>query len=194
MTPGDVPPNGDGYNPGYGPEYAAGYNPGYPQTSGLPPAPGWGQLPPWQHQPVVVGTPAGLGRRFWARVIDGMICGAVGSLLSFFVFPEHYPFLVTGLFSGVLIFGYFVLFETNSGATPGKRLFKLRVYGPDGLSTPTAGQSAIRNLFTLLQMVPYLGPLLFFATGVVIAVTIKDSPTKQGKHDELAGGTQVIRQ
>ena len=28
---------------------------------------------------------------------------------------------------------------------------------------------------------------------IVIAVTINASPCKQGKHDELAGGTQVIK-
>jgi hypothetical protein len=28
---------------------------------------------------------------------------------------------------------------------------------------------------------------------IVIAVTISNSPTKQGKHDEFAGGTQVVK-
>jgi hypothetical protein len=27
----------------------------------------------------------------------------------------------------------------------------------------------------------------------VIAITINGSPTKQGKHDEMAGGTQVVK-
>jgi len=35
--------------------------------------------------------------------------------------------------------------------------------------------------------------LLAFIAYVVIAVTISGSPTKQGKHDELAGGTQVVK-
>ena len=33
------------------------------------------------------------------------------------------------------------------------------------------------------------GPIAY----IVIAVTISGSPTKQGKHDELAGGTQVVK-
>lgn len=65
--------------------------------------------------------------------------------------------------------------------------------GPDGASTPTLGQSAVRNAFTLLAVLPYLGPLLAFVAYLVIAVTISGSATKQGKHDELAGGTRVIR-
>ena len=35
--------------------------------------------------------------------------------------------------------------------------------------------------------------LLTLIAVVVIAVTINSSPTKQGKHDELAGGTQVVK-
>ncbi|WP_422227238.1 hypothetical protein [Mycobacterium sp.] len=35
---------------------------------------------------------------------------------------------------------------------------------------------------------PYIGGLLAFIAYVIIAVTISGSPTKQGKHDELAGG------
>ncbi|WP_420109913.1 RDD family protein [Mycolicibacter arupensis] len=169
MATGDFGPNGPGYGPGYG------------QPGGYPPPQGWGQ------------RPGGLGRRFWARVIDGLLIGIVSFFLSVFVFSDDYPFLVTGLFSGVLTFGYFVLFEASQGATPGKRLLGLTVHGPDGVSKPTGSQAAVRNSFTLLAVVPYLGPLLAFIAYVVIAVTISGSPTQQGKHDELAGGTRVTR-
>lgn len=176
MTTGDFGPNGPGYGPGYGQPG------GYP-----PPQQGWGQPPAWGQKP------GGLGRRFWARLLDGVLVSIVAFFLSVFLFSDDYPFLVTGLFSGVLTYGYFVLFEVTQGATPAKRLLGLTVYGPDGVSKPTLGQSATRNAFTLLAVVPYLGPLLAFVAYVVIAVTISGSPTKQGKHDELAGGTRVTR-
>jgi hypothetical protein len=51
----------------------------------------------------------------------------------------------------------------------------------------------MRNSFTLLTVFPYLGTLLAIIAYIVIAVTISGSPTKQGKHDELAGGTQVVK-
>ena len=38
-----------------------------------------------------------------------------------------------------------------------------------------------------------LASLLTLIAVIVIAVTINGSPTKQGKHDELAGGTQVVK-
>jgi uncharacterized RDD family membrane protein YckC len=140
-----------------------------------------------------VARAGGLGSRFFARLIDGIVVNIVVFLVSFFLFDQDYWWLVTGLFSGVLMFGYFVLLEVTNGATPGKRMMGLAVHGPGGAPRPDARQSAIRNSFTLLAVVPYLGPLLAFIAYVVIAVTISGSPTKQGKHDQLAGGTQVVK-
>jgi uncharacterized RDD family membrane protein YckC len=135
----------------------------------------------------------GLGARFFARLIDGVLINVVVFFVSLFLLDRDYWWLVTGLFSGVLTFGYFVLFEVSNGATPGKRLLGLSVHGPGGAAKPDVTQSAIRNSFTLLSVVPYLGSLLALIGYAVIAVTINGSPTKQGKHDELAGGTQVVK-
>ncbi len=137
--------------------------------------------------------PGGLGERFVARLIDGIIVNIVAFVLSLFMLDKDYWVLVTGLFSGVLMFGYFVLFEVTQGSSPGKKLLGLEVRGPGGAAKPDAKQSAIRNAFTLLAVVPYFGGLLAFIAYVVIAATISSSPTKQGKHDELAGGTQVLK-
>jgi uncharacterized RDD family membrane protein YckC len=136
--------------------------------------------------------PGGLGLRFGARLIDGIIVNvvafgiamAIGSLTNYWV---------TGLFSGLLMFLYFLGFETTQGWTPGKKVLGLSVHGPGGAPKPTAQQSAIRNVWTLLNIVPFIGGLLTLVAVIVIAVTINGSPTKQGKHDELAGGTQVVK-
>jgi hypothetical protein len=45
----------------------------------------------------------------------------------------------------------------------------------------------------LAHIIPFIGGLLTLVAVIVIAVTINSSPTKQGKHDELAGGTQVVK-
>ncbi|MBY6367540.1 RDD family protein [Rhodococcus corynebacterioides] len=76
-------------------------------------------------------------------------------------------------------------------STLGKKFLGLSVRGPGG-TTIALQQSAIRNAFMLLTIIPFIGGLLAFVAYVVIAVTINSSPTKQGKHDEFAGGTQVI--
>jgi len=185
--PQGFPPPG-GYPPpppsGYPPPAPAGYVPppdpygvpgGYPST---PPA-AWG------------GRPGGLGVRLGARIIDGILVTILAWALAG-LFHSSSSILVTGLFTGVLMFIYFVAMEVTQGRTLGKKLLGLSVRGPGGAAKPDVKQSAIRNAFTLLTVIPF-GGLLTFIAMIVIAVTINSSPTKQGKHDELAGGTQVVK-
>ena len=136
--------------------------------------------------------PGGLVLRFVARIIDGIIVGIVSYALIFLT-DTLSNIIVTGLFTGLLTFVYFVGFEVTQGWTPGKKLLGLSVRGPGGAPKPSAQQSAIRNSWTLLPIIPFVGGLLGFIAIIVIAVTINGSPTKQGKHDELAGGTQVVK-
>lgn len=147
---------------------------------------------PWRShapQPAVAGN---LGRRFFARLIDGIIVH-IASAFAVVSLDSLSNILVTGLFSGVLTFIYFVAFEVSVGWTPGKKLLRLHVRGPHGRPHPDLKQSAIRNSFTLLAAIPYVGALLAFVAYVVIAVSIKNSPWRQGAHDDLAGGTQVVK-
>lgn len=153
----------------------------YGQPGGYPPP-----LPPTQG-----GQPGGLGVRLGARIIDGILISIIAIPLAFSVNSSG-SVLVTGLFSGLLTFIYYVAFEVTQGWTPGKKLLGLSVHGPHGAPKPTAKESAIRNSFTLLPIIPFGGILALIAY-IVIAVTINGSPTKQGKHDELAGGTQVVK-
>jgi len=153
-----------------------------------PNSPQYGYSPQWSHT-----QPGGLGARFFARLIDGILVNVVAFALSIVLFDWDNWWMVTGLFSGVMMFGYFVLFEVSYGTSLGKKLLGLTVHGPAGAPKPDLTQSAIRNSFTLLAVVPYIGNLLAFIAYVIIAVTISSSPTKQGKHDELAGGTQVVK-
>ena len=147
---------------------------------------------PGGYPPAGGQEPGGLVLRFVARLIDGIIVNivafgiaiAIGSLNNYWV---------TGLFSGLLMFVYFLAFESTQGWTPGKKLLGLSVHGPGGAAKPDLQQAAIRNVWTLLNIVPFIGGLLTLIAVIVIAVTINSSPTKQGKHDELAGGTQVVK-
>jgi uncharacterized RDD family membrane protein YckC len=109
------------------------------------------------------------------------------------LFNSGTSILVTGIFTGLLMFVYFVAFEVTQGRTLGKRLLGLSVRGPGGAPKPTLQQSAIRNAFTVLPVLPFIGGFLGVIAMIVIAVTINSSPTKQGKHDEMAGGTQVVK-
>jgi uncharacterized RDD family membrane protein YckC len=142
--------------------------------------------------PRAAAEPGGLLIRFLARLIDGIIVGIVSFVLAFAISVQS-NILVTGIFTGVLTFVYFVAFEVTQGWTPGKKLLGLVVNGPAGAPKPDLAQSAIRNSWTLLPVVPFVGGLLGVIAVIVIGITISGSPTKQGKHDELAGGTQVLK-
>ncbi|WP_168990775.1 RDD family protein [Mycobacterium attenuatum] len=138
--------------------------------------------------------PAPLGLRFLARLIDAILVGIITVPLAMLT-EMHIGTtgLFTGLFSGLLAFVYFVAFEASQGGTLGKKLLRMRVRGPAGAERPTLRQSAVRNLFTLLAVIPFLGEVLMLFGAIVIAATIQSSPTKQGRHDEFAGGTQVVK-
>lgn len=193
-------PPAPGYpQPGYPQQPAAGFPPPMPGSQpGYPPAPSpYG--PPGGYYPGYpqvgygyASHPGSLGARFGARVIDGLLVGILSFFIAF-LFGSASNILVTGLFTGLLTFIYFVALEITQGQTLGKKLLGLSVRGAGGAPKPDFKASAIRNAFTLLPIVPYVGGLLGVIAIIVIAVTISNSPTKQGKHDELAGGTQVVK-
>src|SRR5262249_4740589 len=114
-----------------------GYPAGYPGASG----PGGGAHP---------GT---LGIRFLARFIDGILVSIVALLLAY-ALDSLDNYWVTGLFSGLLTFIYFVAFEVTQGWTPGKKMLGMEVRAPGGAGKPTFKESAIRNAFTLLAIIP----------------------------------------
>ncbi len=202
-----APPPGYSPTPGYAappPGYAPPPQPGYgPPPGYLPPPPPVGYQPmtnPYGAPggtypggpPVGYGQPGRLWPRWGARLIDGFLVGIVSWVISA-IFGVSDSILATGFFSGALMFVYFVAMEVTQGQTLGKKLLGMIVRGPGGASKPDFKQSAIRNAWTLFPIIPYVGGLLGVIAIIWIAVSIENSPTKQGKHDELAGGTQVIK-
>lgn len=147
---------------------------------------------PGSYPPPGGQQPGSLGLRFVARIIDGLIVGILGGIIVYAIGLASNVW-ITGLFTGVITFVYYVGLEVSQGWTLGKKLLGLSVHGPGGAPKPTVQQSAIRNSWTLLPIIPFIGGLLGVVAIVIIAVTINGSPTKQGKHDELAGGTQVVK-
>jgi uncharacterized RDD family membrane protein YckC len=126
--------------------------------------------------------------RAGARLIDAVILAVVGGSLGV-ALEFGYAWLVL---QALLVFAYFVVLDVSWGTTVGKRVLGLAVTGPDG-GPPTVGQAVTREVFTLLGAIPFAGPVLALVAWIVIAVTISSSPSGQGKHDELAGRTRVIR-
>lgn len=180
--------------------------PQQPTASGQP----FGGLAPPTPQPLAGSLPpAGLVRRGVARIVDVVLVNIiviginlVYGVMAYTSAASHSEvvgdvdttsyFVIGGVSSGAMMFGYFVVCEVVLGRTLGKRFLGLSVHGPAGAPKPTLKQSAIRNSFMLLSIFPYVGWLLGGAAWIFIAITIHQSPTNQGKHDELAGGTKVV--
>jgi uncharacterized RDD family membrane protein YckC len=138
---------------------------------------------------------AGLGVRIGARIVDFVLVGIPALILLGLLGLGGMGFgtdswLGSAILS-VLWFGYFVWFESNNGATVGKKLLNLRVVVADG-SHPSLEVAAKRNVWMLFGLIPWIGGLISFIAVIVIIVTISSSPESRGKHDEFAG-TAVMR-
>ena len=173
------------------------------------------EMPPPSAEPHPTGSgtarPGELLDRFLARLIDGLVLGVVYILLSAIFRPvfisgvdstgELFAFytVVSILWTAVAI-GYFAFLESSRGQTVGKMVMKLRTQGPDG-ADPTLAQGVRRNIFyafELLAIIPligfWLGPLVTFVAVSLIAFGIhSDKVSRQGWHDEFAGGTRVVK-
>ncbi|WP_194816824.1 RDD family protein [Nocardia sp. XZ_19_385] len=140
------------------------------------------------------GTPADLGVRVGARVIDTLIVLVPVNVIMSLIYGSG-----TGFFVGVSVVGaialtlYFVLMETQQGTTLGKKLLGLRVLGPNGAPKVTAEQSLKRNLYTLVYVFPCIGQIASLALIIYMMITTSQDPNKQGWHDKFAGGTQVVK-
>ena len=212
------PPEGSSFQPPPPPEGQQSA-PGTPPAPGPPPPapapprePGYGYGGPASS----VGQPADLLMRFLARLIDFILLGIVNAIIiaiivagafglsggNTFGFGPGTSFAagaLTAVITSALYLGYFTLMESRNGRTIGKMLLKLQTQGPDG-STPTTEQALKRNFWValgILGVIPVIGGLVGSLAQLVIviliAVTINNSPIREGWHDKLAGGTRVVK-
>lgn len=157
--------------------------------------------------------PGELLERFLARLIDGVLFAVLYGILSAIFTAMFVSGLTTSLgeaflvsafltvISTALYLGYYTFLESTRGATLGKQVLKLRVYGPDGSSLPTTEQALRRNAWYAVGLVGvlpfvgiFLGPLASLTVVILIAVGISnDDVARQGWHDRFAGGTRVVK-
>jgi uncharacterized RDD family membrane protein YckC len=138
---------------------------------------------------MVLATP---GSRLLARVVDGLLLGAV--VLALLAATGRYPTdtsadALSAALPGVwwllgLSAAYEVTLVAVRGQTLGKMAFHIRVAAlPDG-GAPGAGRSVLRWVVpVVMNVVPFLGLLAF--------VPILFDPLRQGLHDKTAGTVVV---
>lgn len=141
---------------------------------------------------------AGVGVRFAARLLDGMILAVailiVVTIAGAFVSDDvgAGTWWLVGLVGTLADFGYFVWLESSFGATFGKQFLRLRTVGPNGRK-PTTRAAMVRNAWILLGIIPFVGGLASATVGAWIAISIKQNGAGRGVHDRWAGGTAVVR-
>ena len=139
---------------------------------------------------------AGLGRRFLALSVDGLLLSAVFFSITrivkgvWIMSPADHQWRVGWFVSDplcmiflVVIFLYFVVLECVFGRTAGKWIFGIRVVGRDG-GKPGLIAAFIRNLLRLVDGLP--------AFSILGAVLIKVTSEKTRVGDMVAG-TRVVK-
>lgn len=135
------------------------------------------------------------GRRFFGRIADSfvLVVPALIATISAGGFqigsdndtPEENVAMAIAL---VGIWLYFTLMEATVGGTLGKKLVGLRVVQADGVSAATVQQTAGRNLWILLSVVPGdAGGFLTFGAIIVLLASIAFSSDGRGLHDRWSG-------
>jgi uncharacterized RDD family membrane protein YckC len=209
-TPGAEAPTPPPYAAAEQPAPPYGAPPGQQPPGGYAPAPGGYGAPAGG-----AGAPADLLNRFLARLIDFIVLGVVNAIIDAIIVVGIFGLnggnfgltmgsgyaagVVTSIIAAVLYLGYFAVMESRTGQTLGKMVLKLRTEGPDG--GPPSMEVAVRRNFWvalgILGIIPFIGGLIGALAELVIviliAVTINNSPTRQGWHDTFAGGTRVVR-
>jgi uncharacterized RDD family membrane protein YckC len=141
-------------------------------------------------------TYAGLGIRFLALLIDGLLLSGIFFPITriikgtWLMSPTDHQWRLGWFISDPLcmifllaIFVYFILLEGIFGRTIGKRLLGLRVVAIDG-TAPGLRKSLVRNLLRIVDGLPALNII-----GVVLILT---SPQRARFGDRVAN-TRVIR-
>ena len=135
-------------------------------------------------------TPAGVGERIFARLLDYLIMFvySVGLIflidrIGFSTFTGNdFNLLIAFLLAAPVIFYSFLWELLNRGRSPGKMAFGIRVVMRDG-ATPTIGAYLMRWMFLLLDV-------WFSWLGIVFILLNKDNC----RLGDLAAGTMVIKE
>lgn len=103
----------------------------------------------------------------------------------------HEPWILASGFALPVLFYFWQTIFDATGGSIGKRIMGLRVEGP--ACTPVdAGQTAKRNLWLLLTMIPIAGPFAAVGVGLWFAGAAKADAFGVAPHDRFAR-TRVVR-
>ena len=137
-------------------------------------------------QPPVPYTPQGGYGGFWIRVvayiIDGILLGVVGLIVDA-IFRVNPTDTSSSAYTGaeginfVIWFIYFAAFWSYWSASPGQRIFKLRVVDANTMQPISTGKAVVRAL----------GLFIAFIVCFIGVIWVAFDARKQGWADKIAG-------
>ncbi len=182
-------------NPGEQPQYPAGAY----SHQGPPPPPFPGHSP-YQNSPMMPSSPAGLGKRLLAYLIDGIAIGGPISFLVGRIFPaEKAPVGasplealqssqngLTSFLPTLIFFVYLVAMVAVRGTTVGKTLMKIKIVNESG-NPPGFGAALVRYVLIMVSLLACgVGALVLFFSPL-----FDNSGRRQGWHDKVAKTYEV---
>jgi uncharacterized RDD family membrane protein YckC len=150
--------------------------------------------------PILVGELAGLGSRFGAAMLDGIIMSIVALLPLVLVMGGWAEYAAKATTGGLVwkiglgVFGWAVYllingyFLAQSGQSIGKKMLGIKIVRTDG-SQPPLSHIALRRLgpMYLAQIIPMIGPLL-----AMVDILLIFRSSRQCVHDQIAD-TKVVK-
>lgn len=129
------------------------------------------------------------GTRLGMLLLDGLFVTALsGAAAAIFIWSDVLVALV-----GVLVMLlYFIGFEIKTGATPAKHIFGYEVRDVKTGQKPSIEQSAKRQWWRFVGLIPGVGGLIAFIGMIVIGSSISPDKEYRGSHDRWAG-TEVAK-
>ena len=133
---------------------------------------------------VLLAEPASIGERMVATMLDYIVLGVYGIIISFIIRAlDVKSFAIIIILSSPLLFYSLVLEASQQGQTLGKTIMKIKVVNVNG-SHPTFGGYLLRWIFRILDVL-----ILFGGIGVLVIIF----NGKGQRIGDLAAKTMVVR-
>ncbi|AGF71652.1 RDD family protein [Corynebacterium halotolerans] len=167
--------------PGYGAGVPFHTPAPYPAYGGSHPSGAYGGTAGAEDRPTA-------GLRLGMMLLDSLAAGTIAAGGSLFFFNDALAAIAIPLIG----LAYFIGLESYTGATPVKHLFGYEVRDATTGGKLELTQSAKRNWWRIVNLIPFIGSIVAFIGMIVIGGSINPSNGNIGVHDRWVGA-EVVR-
>lgn len=141
-------------------------------------------VPAYQPTGATVSERPSAGLRLGMMLLDGLAASMITGLLAGIFGADSIGSWILVSLAGL---AYFIGFEVYTGASPVKHLFGYEVRDSTTGKKLTLEQSAKRQWWRIINIVPGIGSLIAFIGAIAIGTSINPSNQLIGSHDRWAG-------